>query len=207
MARALSLWERSKVARDPVLRAHPWARSELIGRLIELSGQGASAALTVAFGLVVEAQQQGEPVVWVSATASMFFPPDAAAGGVDLEAMAVVRTGTCAEAGRAADRLLRSAAFGLVVLDLGPRAALAMGLQARLVKLAQKHEAVVVCLTEKSLQTPSLSPLVSLRCAAQRARPNERGSGFVCDIVVIKDKRRGPRWKYEEQCHGPPGLR
>lgn len=187
--------------------ADPWSRTELVGRLVELSGQGASAALTLAFGVVAQAQRAGEPTAWINATLACFYPPDAAAGGVDLGALVVVQVTGAESAGRAADKLLRSGAFGAVVLDLGKRTALSMGLQARLVKLAQKHAAVVICLTDKAEHHPSLSSLVSLRCIAERTRAGPEDAGFMCGVRVLKDKRRGPGWSHEEFCRGPPGVR
>ena len=189
-----------------------WSRVELSGRLVELSGQGASAALTLAFGLVVDAQRHGEPVAWVNAVGGRsFFPPDAAAGGVDLDSLAVIIAPNPVTAAGSADKLLRSGAFGLVVLDLGRNPALPMGLQARLVKLAQKHDAAVLCLTEKRRNQASLSSLVSLRCLAERTPADKRssrpGAGFACSVKTIKYKRRGPGWGFVEVCSGPPGLR
>ena len=103
--------------------ASSWGYAALAGRLAELSGTGATALLTAAFGLVLEAQQAGDPVAWVTSRTSSFFPPDAAEGGVDLEALAVVRAEDTVQAARAADQLLRSGGFGLVVLDLASDAA------------------------------------------------------------------------------------
>lgn len=194
-------------ATEAVASVAPWTRAQLSGRLVELSAQGASASLTVAFGLVAQAQAEGEPVAWVSATPAMFFPPDAEEGGVDLGALVVIKVPSAPSAGRAADKLVRSGAFGLVVMDLGASAALAMGLQARLVKLAQKHDTAVLCITEKSPHMPSLSSLVSLRCAALRRKPDQRRPEFVCEVEVLKDKRRGPGWQHAEVCRGPSGLR
>ena len=106
-----------------------WSSAELSGRLCELSTVGsAPAALTAAFGLVLDAQRAGEPTAWVTTTADTFFPPDVAASGVDLTALIVVRVPDTRTAGRAADRLLRAGAFGLVVLDLGRGVTLATGL-------------------------------------------------------------------------------
>ncbi len=198
----------------------PWTRAELVGRLVEISGLGASSALTMVFGLVVAAQQEGEPVAWVNASKSTFYPPDAAAGGVDLESLVVIRANDGVVAATAADKLLRSGAFGVVVLDLERSFDISLGLQARLVKLAQKHEAAVVCLTSKKAHVPSLSSLVSLRCSAVRKPKQKSGTsgrsrfepgtfeaGFDCEVSVIKDKRRGPGWRHEEHHRGPPGLR
>ncbi len=164
-----------------------------------------SGALTAAAGLVWKAQHAGEPAAWISARPSLFFPPDLAAGGIDLAALVVVRAPNASSAARAADKLLRSGAFGLVVLDLGAHAAVPSPLLGRLLGLAQKHHAAVVFLTEKAVDAPSLAPIVSLRVAASRTNA---GTGrFACTIVATKDKRRAPGWTLEETFRGPPGLR
>src|SRR4051812_19349566 len=103
---------------------------ELAGRFVELSGQGASAALTYAVKLVLDAQTRAEPCAWITSTASSFYPPDLEQSGVALEALVVVRVNAQHAAlhkmqAVAAERLLRSGAFGLVIVDLGADAALA----------------------------------------------------------------------------------
>jgi len=161
--------------------------------------------LTSAAGLLWKAQQAGEPTAWISARASTFFPPDMDAGGIDLAALVVVRTADASTAARAADKLLRSGAFGLIVLDLGAHAALPAALLGRLLGLAQKHQAAVVFLTEKAADAPSLAPLISLRAAASRRHAGV--ARFACTIEATKDKRRSPGWTCEEIFRGPPGLR
>jgi recombination protein RecA len=99
-----------------------WGLEPLAGRLVEISGHRASANLTVAFGLVLEAQNKDEPVAWVTLAQSTFFPPDAAESGIDLTRLAVVRVSNGTAACRATVELTRSGGFGLVVLDLGPGA-------------------------------------------------------------------------------------
>src|SRR5688572_143463 len=124
-----------------------WGLASLTGRLTEVSGSHTAASLTLVFRLVVQAQRIGETVAWIAASGSTFFPPDAGAAGADLSALPVVlcfppparchpppapprgslrgRWATeAAEAVRAADLLLRSGGFGLVVLDLGAGRAL-----------------------------------------------------------------------------------
>jgi recombination protein RecA len=182
-----------------------WSRAELAGRLCELSAQQDGALLSAAMGLVVDAQRDGEPVAWVSATHAVFFPPDAAGCGVDLAALVVVQAAEAAMAGRATDVLLRSGAFGLVVLDLGTSTAMPTPLQGRLVQLALKHDAAVVCLTGKGPDEASLGSLVSLRGQAVRRRSAD-GRRFTCRITTLKDKRRGPGWTWQEVRHGPDGL-
>lgn len=195
------------VFRAPQARGAPagWGRDELAGRLSELSGRGATGTLTLGLLAVLDAQRQGENVAWISATCP-FYPPDAEAMGIDLDALPVIRAGDAGRAGRAADALLRSGAFGLVVLDLGAAGrALPMPLQARLTQLARKHGSALVCITEKPASLESISSLVSLR--AEVARRHLGDDRFVCELRALKDKQRGPGWTHTEVCHGPPGLR
>ena len=182
-----------------------WCRDEMAGRLVEISGMGAVASLTGAVGLVHDAQSQGEPVAWITLSASTFYPPDVADSGVDLESLAVVRAPDVLRAARAAERLVRSGAFGLVVMDLGRDAVIPIGLQGRLVSLAQKHDSAIVCLTDKSTDTSSLGSMVSLR--AEMVRNREGDARFSCKVKVLKDKRRGPNWSHTEVVSGPAGLR
>src|SRR5262249_26298009 len=121
-----------------------WGLAALRGRLVELSARGAAGTLTAAIDLVLEAQREAEPVGWIMLAETSFYPPDVAETGVDLAALVVVRALDAVTAARAAERLLRSSAFGLVVLDLGSHTELAMAIQGRLVTLAQTHDAAVV---------------------------------------------------------------
>jgi recombination protein RecA len=189
-----------------------WSRAELAGRLVEISGTGAAAALTCAVGLVLEAQREDEPAVWVTLAQSGFYPPDLADSGVDLAALVVVRVtngrATGATAARAADRLARSGAFGLIVIDLIELERVAhipTPLLGRLVGLAQRHDTAIVCLTDKSAEAPSLGSIVSLRAEALRVTAGP--ARFRCKLCVLKDKRRGPRWSHDEVVRGPDGLR
>jgi recombination protein RecA len=197
-----------------------WGLEPLSGRLVEISGHRASANLTVAFGLVLEAQGKDEPVAWVTLVQSTFFPPDVAESGIDLGRLAVVRVSDGSAACRAVVELTRSGGFGLVVLDLGPvalqeklekchprvgrkRASPSVAFITKLVGLAQKTSTAVVVLTEKTRESSSLNSLISLRCEARRSpdKPCE------VEIDVIKDKRRGPGRRYREVCRAPAGLR
>jgi len=226
----------------PTARAAPrstrFALDTLAGRLVQLSAPDpgdATAVLTVATRLVLEAQRAAEPVAWIG-NQGVAHPRDLAENGVDLDALVLIRPG--ADAGlagvlRVADRLLRSGAFGLVLLDLtasgeGVRAergslpgersgarnmrplTLPLAAQTRLASLAQRHDAVLLCLTsrqgaQKRPGVPgSLGSLVSLHAVAVRLRD----TGFDCEVQVLKDKRQGPGWIHREEAFvGPPGLR
>jgi recombination protein RecA len=162
---------------------------------------------------VLDAHRAGEPAAWIRLPGSSFYPPDVADSGVDLDALIVVRAPDTRRAARAAERLVRSGAFGLVILDLtctGPghrRAAdsIPIGLQGRLIALAQRHDAAVVCVTAKSARDPSIGSMVSLRAEVRRERA-EPGY-FRCALRVLKDKRRGPGWTDAEVVRGPTGVR
>ena len=111
-----------------------WTLTEINGRLLEISGSRVTASLTFAFGLVLEAQQRGELVGWSTPSENSFYPPDAAERGVDLDSLVVVRVPDLYAVPRAGEKLLRSGAFGLVVLDIGT-VRIPMPLQARLAGL------------------------------------------------------------------------
>lgn len=177
-----------------------------VGRLGEISAPRAGAALTLSFRLVLEAQRRGEPVVWIGAAASTFYPPDAAEGGVDVEALIVVRAPDARCAARAADQLLRSGSFGLIVLDLGERASLPLAVQSRLAGLANKHRAAVVCLTLAERSRSSLGSLVGVRVEAVRLAGRPGPGGFACEARLLKDKGRGPAGPRAESFRGPAGL-
>lgn len=181
-----------------------WDLQEIAGRFTELSGLGGSACLTLATSMVLDAQRQAETSAWISSKESSFFPLDVAGAGVDLESLAVVRVPDASAVARAADKLARSGAFGLLVLDLGATPRVTAALQARLRSLARKHDTAILCLTEKSGKASSLGSLVSLRGEARIRRLSE--DRFACELRVLKDKHRGPGWVHTEVCRGPDGL-
>jgi recombination protein RecA len=176
--------------------------------MAELSSSGSGSPLTMAFALVLEAQLEGEPVCWITTLSSSFFPPDVIRSGIDLDALPVVRTGDSRSAARVADKIIRSGAFGLVVVDISETERtdfVPSPLQSRLLGLVGKHETALLFLTRKQDEAPSIGPLISLRVRATRKRTAE--DRFLCDMEVLKDKRRGPGWTHCEVRHAPPGLR
>lgn len=183
-----------------------WEVARLAGRFVEVLGQGASARLTAAIALVREAQELGEPVAWVGSSAVTFFPPDVAASGVDLEALAVIRVESARDALRAADHLLRSGAFGLVVLDFTESTDIPMQAQVRLANLVQKHGSILLALCPESSNSHSRrgGSLASLRATSCRTRTST--GRFSCTLHVWKDKRLGREWEHAEVLDGPMGL-
>jgi len=192
-----------------------WCLAELSGRLTEISGMSDSACLTLAFSVLLDAQHRGETSAWITRRESCFFPLDAWASGIDLQALPVIRLPDDRAIVGAADRLARCGGFGLLVCDLGsgndkatalgrvPPVSVPMAMQARLRSLAQRHDMAILCLTRKSSRMPSIGSLVSLRGDAHRERD---GSRFVCRMQALKDKHHGPGWQYVETLRGPEGL-
>lgn len=163
------------------------------GQLLELSG-AQPGKLSTAARLVVHAQNEGEPVAWVAfRDEASFYPPDFVALGIDLAALVVVRLpqtkGDAATHAlvRASELLLRSGAFGLVIVDFGkkpvPRGELAW--QARLSGLVRMHEARLVLLTGSAREQPSLGPLIALRVEPESTR---EGARVVLRQQVLKSK-------------------
>jgi len=200
------------------LQSRPLAEQIPAGKLVELSGQCVSARFTTAVAIVVQAQREGETVAWVQFKGGSLFPPDLDESGVDLDSLVVVhialQAGVYAIA-RAAELLLRSGGFGLVVLDFcGPttqrvgrfcRAVLGqVAWQGRLLALAREHYSRVVCLTDTPSRSASLGPLIGLRIESRRGR-EDRGR-FALQHRILKDKL-GLRFQVTaEQRRAPWGL-
>ena len=182
-----------------------WAAAALGGCLAELSGSRDAPLLTVAFGLVHQVQQQGEPAAWISSNENTFFPPDVADGGVDLSALPVIRLASLQRRLTAIEQLVSSGAFGVVVADLEECVDLPLAVQTRLAEQALAQNTLVLCLTVKTAQQPSLGSLVAIRAHARRMQ--ERDGRFHCQVHALKDKRYGPDWVDEEWCCGPTGVR
>lgn len=182
-----------------------WTLKSFVGKLSELSCVRGAASLTLALHLVHQAQLAGEPVAWIGSGETMFFGPDAQDMGIDLGALPVIWAKDVPQGARHADKLLRSGAFGLVILDMSRPGFVPAPLLGRLVKLAEKHRAGIVFLTRKKDEDPSIGSLISWRGTASWERVG-RGQ-FAVDVEVLKDKRHGPGHRHREVYRGPLGMR
>jgi recombination protein RecA len=190
--------------REAARGASTWGFASLVGRYVELTARGPAARLTGAAQLLLEAQLAREPAAWVTSPDSSFHPPDLAANGIDLRALVVVRAPATA-ALRAAETLLRSGAFGLVVVDLEslPQGEVVpLAAQTRLVGLAQHHATLLLCLTAGGSAPHTLA---SLR--AETSLHSLPGGRFESRIEVVKDRRAGPGWRHVLLCRGALGMR
>jgi len=181
-----------------------WSLDALSGRFAELSSAGETASISAAASIILEAQQRGEPAAWIAAGPSTFFPPDMAALGIDLESFPLIRVGKTIFAAKAADWLLRSGAFAVVILDLGTDWEIPLFAQARLAALAKKNRTTLLCLTKKQRDMPSIGSLVSIRAEARTRRAGF--DKFTWEIHILKDKRKGPGWSVEGESRGVEGL-
>jgi hypothetical protein len=181
-----------------------WALDRLRGRLVQLRSNGSQGALTAMVPILREAQAKGEFIAWIRMTPSVPFPADLTRSGIDLQALAHIRVATLRESFRATSHLLRSDGFGLIVIDTNGDEEVSTGIQGRIVKLAQLHDAAVICLTPGGRRRSSLSSMVSLRMSASHERlgPNQ----FQVTLHADKDKRFGPGWTWKRLIDGTPGL-
>lgn len=193
------------------------------GRLVEITtGHPASAQTTAAVACLVHAQARGETAAWVQPEGGSLYPPDLAQSGVDLDALVVIHVPSGAGPHarfKAAEILLRSGGFGMVVLDLTSssatldartqdrmRTARGQGLgdaawQSRLFALAREHGSWLLLLTPANAQ---LGSLVALRIEPRRTRD---GHGrFAIEHVVHKDKTGLCASLAPDACRGPAGL-
>jgi recombination protein RecA len=187
------------------------------GRVIELSGgcegSGANARTSTAVAILRQLQAEGETAVWVQPQGGALYPPDLHEAGIDLDALVVVHiaasaatqrsTGLC----KAAELLIRSGAFGLVVIDMveaTPAAATVSAWLGRMLGLARQHDSRVVLLTEKPTHADSVGTLVGLRIESHRHR--DSSGSFVVEHHVIKNKSGAPFDVAGDRYRGPDGL-
>lgn len=173
--------------------------SRVKGRVTEVSQAGYFGALSALAGLMIQVQALGDQIAWVETGASVFFPPDLVFRGLDVGAISVVLAPGPPEGLQAADWLLRSGAFGLVVLDWAGGGIDDSDL-GRLGRLAEEWETALVCLTKKKPADPSLATLISLRGSVELTPEGESS------WTIVKDKRSGPPSGQRSRFDGPSGL-
>ena len=174
-----------------------WSR--VSGRVVECSESSAFGALSALCGLLLQVQNRQESIVWIETGNTVFFPPDLAFRGVDVEALTVVFLPDPKAGLLAADWLLRSGAFGLLVVDWAG-GAVEEGVLGRLSRLAEEQMSVVFFLTRKTASQPSLGSQVSLRGWVERTSDGETRWS------LLRDKRSGPLSAEKVVFHGPFGV-
>lgn len=159
------------------------------GRLIEITASVRGGQMTTAVSCLAYAQQRGETAAWVQLQGGSLYPPDLAASGVDLEALAIVQPPKQTGAqglGKATELLLRSGGFGFVVLDLvGVALRHDLAFQGRLLGLTREHNSTLLLLTPSNAHG-SFGPLVSL--CVEPARVALGPQRFLIQHNIRKDK-------------------
>lgn len=89
------------------------------GRIVEIAEAHGGLGTSLALGILSSLTREGRLAAWVDRM-DAFDPRGAAEAGADLERILWCRPTSTKDAFRAADVLLTSGAFSLVVLDLGP---------------------------------------------------------------------------------------
>lgn len=181
--------------------------SQLSGRISEISSRGGVGLVSVGLALAYEAQRQGHWPVWVS-MGPLPFVEDVEASGIDLRAWVGVRVSTPAQALRAAEHALRSGCCGTVCVDLGGEDSTPTPMMGRLMRFAQQQGHVCVFLTRRSLESPSISPLVGCRLGVElRAQGAWLGQEPAhLSVRTLRDKRGGARPDLSLRVEAPSGL-
>ena len=192
------------IAPDEHSDRNPFSFSALRGRLTEIAVESGTPAFSLLSILLKSAQRLEEPAVWVAAGATIFYPPDFSMNGVTIERLPVVWTSSRESALRATEHLLRSGAFGLIVVDLETPGELLPGRLGTLNRLASLQQIVVVFLNTRSNGQEGLGSLISLRLSVklQHKGPNH----FVCRVIATKDKQTPAGWVQEVPFRGTDGL-
>lgn len=209
--------------------ALPLASQLPVGRLVELASDRSCCQMTQAVACLRQAQHRGETCAWVQPEGGSLFPPDLADSGVDLRSLIVVhvpRSARLAGLAKAAELMLRSGGFGMVVIDLwdGPLdapSALQTAWQGRLLGMAREHASHLILLSSgphrnalpggqihrrnRSTTLTSLGPLVSLRLLTTRTRIDV--GRFSLTTQALKDKSGSLGALAEEHRRGPWGYR
>lgn len=219
---------RSNRSEQPV-----WGFELLRGQLAELSHSKRHACLTLTAEVIRDVQQNHGIAAWVSGRKSLFFPPDIARAGIDLQNLPIVKAGEADRAVRMTDDLIRSGGFELVIADLGRISSIPTGLQKRLKKHIQQHQNSALFLTERPPNWNRAGSLISFRGAGirkqarntdtfdvrapesnieahkmNREKPESiRDGQFWCELEALVDKRHGSGWSRREVYRGPDGLR
>lgn len=184
------------------------------GGLVEFSGAPSSGKTSLAFACIAAAQARGEETAFIDPR-RCFHGPAAAAAGIDLDRLLVVRPprdkrgggGARSAAGRhiaafsALDHLLQSTGFALVVLDLAesPEAP-PLDRLFRVARTGKVRETTALLLTESLPERPSLGSPVMLRLAARRTglrlAPEPRTpfalGGSRIEVTLLKCKTASP---------------
>lgn len=168
------------------------------GIIATLEGQPGSGRSALAARLLATATAGGGLAALIESPRGpegAFYPPALLAAGVDLDRLLVVPAHDAVAIARAADILLRAAAFAVVVI---PTVALKATVWTRLASLAHRSNALLVALSAGA--SDELRYFASLRVRLEPAGVRFAGSGgLFCalagletEAAILKHKRAAP---------------
>jgi hypothetical protein len=156
----------------------------LVGTILQLSGR---AALTTAVRIAAAFQRRSSaPGAWVGDLHSIPFPPDLSEAGVDLQRLLICRAGSGEERMHTVDRLLRSGAFALTVVDFGWDEQPDPGALARFMRLCEREKTTLTLVTAGA--GAAASPAVRLHLRADLATTGDPLDGAV-EVEVLRTRR------------------
>jgi hypothetical protein len=159
------------------------------GTLTEISGGHSSGKTTLAFSLLAQLTRYGKNLAAFIDGQGHFYPPMAAAQGVELSHLLLVRLHNVNDlqlhATRAADILIRSRHFPLVIVDLPPQHHFAHKRCLRLCAAVQATGGSIVILTHHSQRVEK----AGLRLRAQST--NTRNSQRELTLFIQKGGQKG----------------
>ena len=175
------------------------------GKVGELVGPTSSGRSAVAAATVAAATARGEVTAWID-VADAFDPASAAAADVDLARLLWVRSRDAGETVRAAELVLETGGFTVVVLDLGSAAALSGGragrgrgaLSLRLARAVERAGAVALVLAERPWAGTLAGATVALRRGEARWGGARGGSRWLDGLALRPRVERGAACRAEK---------
>ena len=176
------------------------------GKLTEFTGPSSSGKLTLALRVLATSMAEGGVAAYIDLPGT-FYPPAAAAMGIDLERLVLVQPADGAAAVKAASILLLSEGFDALLLDLGGARAHPDAL-ARLTDLSARSQAATMAVTRDGGRAAAgLRFFASLRLGVRRRdwlwRDGPLGrapTGMRLDVSVLKSRSAAPERDLEIAC-------
>jgi hypothetical protein len=157
------------------------------GRLSEITGPPSSGRTSIAWAILADATRRGEVVGLVDG-ADRFDPVRAAATGIDLERLLWIRLAEPSKALRAAEILLGTRGFAVVVLDMAdgmPLPERSVGAWPRLAHRAATSRAALLLVSSKRLAEGFAAVCLSLT-PGRRRWPRHRLRKLLFDGLSIE---------------------
>ncbi len=162
------------------------------GTIASLEGAASSGRMAIAARMLAAASRTGLAAMIDDQS---LYPPDLALAGVRLERLLVVPVEKPIEIARAADIVLRSQAFGLMLI---PAVTLKAAVWSRLATIAQRANSLLVALGGDASNELAYFASTRVGCSIERVLWTNSGglfcefAGYEVDTKILKHKRSAP---------------